>query len=538
MGIRRLKLGQRLALSYGAVIVMLITVSMVGLSVLSELENTTTDALKDRYPKTILVNKVINDLESIARAMRNSLFLNDPHQIKEQLQDINVSKLEMAQSLSLLKDSIQDEAGKEIIHEIDIVHSAYIVNQEDFVNMVSEKRMGEAKNLLLVDLHPYQIQYFNALDKLNKLQSSSMAEASEKISHSYLSSKNLMLVLTNIAALLSIIITVLITRALLRQLGGEPDYAAHVAKKIAAGDLFSEIKVKSHDESSLLFVMRDMRDSLVERTEALEMTNMELEANVETLKRTQSDLVASEKMAALGSLVAGVAHELNTPIGNSVMTASTICHLTEELVTSAQSNAMKRSALEKYVNEMQQGSTILLRNLQRASELVQSFKQVAVDRETSQSRHFVLSEVVQEVVLMMQPLLKKSSFELTIDIPPQITMDSYPGPLGQVITNLINNALLHAFEGRAEGKIAISASMTGKSSVTLLVADNGCGISSENLSRIFDPFFTTKLGCGGSGLGLHIVYNIVHSVLQGNIRVTSNLNTGTRFELELPLNCI
>ena len=231
MGIRRLKLGQRLALSYGAVIVMLITVSMVGLSVLSELENTTTDALKDRYPKTILVNKVINDLESIARAMRNTLFLNDPHQIKEQLQDINVSKLEMAQSLSLLKDSIQDEAGKEIIHEIDIVHSAYIVNQEDFVNMVSEKRMGEAKNLLLVDLHPYQIQYFNALDKLNKLQSSSMAEASEKISHSYLSAKNLMLVLTNIAALLSIIITVLITRALLRQLGGEPDYAAHVAKK-------------------------------------------------------------------------------------------------------------------------------------------------------------------------------------------------------------------------------------------------------------------------------------------------------------------
>lgn len=538
MRARRLKLGQRLALSYGFVIVLLITVSLVGLQMLSGLEKTTSEALTDRYPKTILVNRVINDLESIARAMRNTLFLNDARQIQEQLLDINVAKLKMADSLALLKNGIHDDAGKEIMHEIEIVHSAYIVNQEDFVSLVSEKRMGEAKNLLLVDLNPYQIQYFDALQKLNRLQSASMADASAKITSTYLSAKNLMLALASVAAILSVVITAWITRSLLRQLGGEPDYAASIARKIAIGDLSSEIRVNAGDESSLLFVMREMRDRLVERTEALETANTELEATVETLKRTQGELVSSEKMAALGSLVAGVAHELNTPIGNSVMTASTLADITEELVESAQTNSMKRSTLEHYIAEIQHGSDILLRNLRRASELVLSFKQVAVDRETSQFRHFLLKDVMHEIVLMLQPIFKKTNFVLSVDIDPGITMDSYPGPLGQVLTNLINNALIHAFENRTEGKIGISASVTNGDAVKLIVTDDGHGISPENLPRIFDPFFTTKLGSGGSGLGLHIAYNIVHTVLQGKIQVESKLGVGTRFELVLPLTCI
>ncbi|MCH8621081.1 ATP-binding protein [Undibacterium sp. TS12] len=535
---RRLKLGQRLALSYGLVIMLLILVSLSGLSMLSELQKNTSSALKDRYAKTQLVNEVINDLESIARAMRNTLFLNDAQQIREQLQDINTAKFSMAQSLAHLKDSIHDAEGKEILHEIDVIHSAYIVNQEDFVELVTDQHMGEAKNLLLVDLHPYQIQYFNALRKLNRLQSASMAEASEKIATSYLSARQWMLALAATAVVLSIIVTVWLTRSLLRQLGGEPDYATAIARRIAEGDLLSEIRLNKGDESSLLYVMRTMRDSLIERTETLEMTNMELEATVDTLKRTQNELVASEKMAALGSLVAGVAHELNTPIGNSVMMASSLVDMTESLSEDARANTLKRSNLDKYISEVKQGSEILLRNLRRSSELVLSFKQVAVDRETSQARHFLLSDIVQEIVLMMQPIFKKTRFELSIDISPLIAMDSYPGPLGQVISNLINNVLVHGFEERTEGHIHISARVEGNSSVLLAVEDDGCGITPENLPRIFDPFFTTKLGRGGSGLGLHIVYNIVHSILQGTIHVNSKPGVGTRFELLLPLSCI
>jgi two-component system, NtrC family, sensor kinase len=544
MNLPRLRISQRLALSYGAVILLLIAMTLVGIAKLRDLSATTDDALKDKYPKTILVNQVIADLGIIARAMRNVLILNDPDQLREQLSDISNASDKMTAVLTQLEQRISDPKGKALLKEIRVVHSAYIVNQDDFTGLVTLHKMGEAKNLLLVDLYGYQNSYFDLLDQLNREQGALMDQASLEVDETYRTARNVMIALVAVAAMLSVAITYVISRSLLKQLGGEPDYATEIARRIAAGDLSSNISIDESDHSSLLYAMGGMRDSLIERGNALQSANRELAhtidklaATIETLNRAQEDLVNSEKLAALGALVAGIAHELNTPIGNSMMAASTLSDITKVFAKDCQAG-VTRTRLNLYLDSVAEAGQILQRNLNRAGDLVVSFKQVAVDRETSQGRQFVLSEVVGEICMMLQPRIKKTPFIVKQDIPSDIYMLSYPGPLGQVVTNLINNALIHGFDRRKSGTVIVSARKLDSSHVELCVKDDGNGIPPENLKRIYDPFFTTKLGAGGSGLGLHITYNIVTGLLKGRIKATSEVNVGTIFTLALPLDIL
>lgn len=530
----KLKLAHRLALSFGAVIILMLLIMSISILGFSAFRETTEQAIQQEYPKSILVNQFINDLETIARAMRNTLFLQDEQQINQQLQEITSTNLKLKTALQQMHEQANDLEAKAIMHEIDIVDSAYTVNQEDFVNLVSHRQMSEAKNLLLVDLHPYQQQYFDLLKKLNAHQSSLMANASNKVARVYQRTRSSMIALFVLSLLLSLYISMKISRSLLKQLGGEPGYATAIARQIAQGELHCDIQLQPGDQFSLLAVMRQMRDRLNERTDALEEANAELLAMVETLKCTQADLVASEKMAALGSLVAGIAHELNTPIGNGVTTASSMRDFTSEFIQEAEQNALKRSHLESYLKEMQQGTEILYRNLIRAGDLVASFKQVAVDRETTQLRDFDLQEVLNEILLTLRPMIRSHQVDVEVRIPQTIRMRSYPGPLGQVITNLISNAIVHGFEQQAGGRIVISAELESDSWVSISVQDNGLGISADNLPHIFEPFFTTKMGRGGTGLGLHIVYNIVVNVLQGKISASSHAGQGAVFQVRIP----
>ncbi|MDQ5915557.1 MAG: hypothetical protein QG584_1449 [Pseudomonadota bacterium] len=279
-----------------------------------------------------------------------------------------------------------------------------------------------------------------------------------------------------------------------------------------------------------------LRHELEERMTQL---NSELETRVETrtndLRRAQDELIRAEKLAALGSLVAGVAHELNTPIGNSVTVASTLHEKTVEFADLISDGTLKRSSLNNYLTAAQTASDLLLRSLNQARNLVASFKQVAVDQTSDQRRHFDLREVVGEVLTTLSPTIRKTPFSVSIDIPEGIVMDSFPGPLGQIVTNFVTNALLHAFEGRLAGIITLHADSPEGGLLMLTVSDDGNGIPEEHLRRIFDPFFTTKLGKGGSGLGLNIVYNIVTGVLGGRISVRSSLGAGTTFVLTMPL---
>jgi len=252
------------------------------------------------------------------------------------------------------------------------------------------------------------------------------------------------------------------------------------------------------------------------------------------LQEAQSQLVSQEKLAALGSLMAGVAHELNTPIGNSLLIASTLEQKTNELADAINGPGLRKSELLNFIDDARKASTLVMRGLHSAADLVSSFKQVAVDRTTEQRRVFNLHQVTHEIVATVMNRIRKDYHHIGFEVPESITLDSYPGPFGQVITNLINNALLHAFDGREGGEMHLVASTPVEGRVLISFSDDGDGIAPENLGRIFDPFFTTKLGQGGSGLGLSISYNIVTSLLGGQIAVSSS-GAGTTFTLDLPL---
>jgi PAS domain S-box-containing protein len=278
-----------------------------------------------------------------------------------------------------------------------------------------------------------------------------------------------------------------------------------------------------------------LEDRVIERTEELQLANQELETTLDALNQAQEELVNSEKLAALGELVAGISHELNTPIGNSLMVASALNDQTSALNADYRDNeGIRRSALESYLNDVGRASDILVRNLHRAADLVNSFKQVAVDQTSSQRRTFSLAEVVSEILLTLWPMIRKSPFHIEQSIPGDLDFDSYPGPLGQVLTNLINNALLHGFKDRNHGTIVIAAHENSDGLIELTVSDDGVGIPASHLNRIFDPFFTTKLGAGGSGLGLNITHNVVTGILGGRVRVQSAVGIGTTFTLILP----
>jgi len=278
-----------------------------------------------------------------------------------------------------------------------------------------------------------------------------------------------------------------------------------------------------------------LEERVEKRTAALARANDEIRTTLETLQRAQDELVRSEKMAALGSLVAGVAHELNTPIGNGLMAASTFDDHAEGFRQVLEAGTLKRSALDRFVEDATTASGIILRNLKRASELVTSFKQVAVDQTSAQRRQFSLDEVVGEILLTLGPTLRRLPFDVVTELPAGIMLDSYPGPLGQVLTNLLNNAFIHAFDGREHGKVTVFAERKGTDQVRIEVRDDGLGVAPDNLPRIFDPFFTTRMGKGGSGLGLHICHNIVTRVLGGRIGVVSTRSVGTTLWLEIPL---
>lgn len=284
--------------------------------------------------------------------------------------------------------------------------------------------------------------------------------------------------------------------------------------------------------------MRRMNQTLEravhQRTEQLTQANEELRTALHDLEASQEALLQSEKLAALGRIVAGVAHELNTPIGNSLLSATTLADQTDALAAQV-AQGLRRSFLDSYVGTVRDVMVILLRNLERAAELIGSFKQLAADQASSQRRAFDLKTVVDEVLLSHRPTLRTHRIELRVEVPEGLALDGYPGPLGQVLGNLLDNAAIHGYEGReAGGLVAIRARRQDAGLVVLEVEDQGRGIEPASLRRIFDPFFTTRLGRGGSGLGLHIVHNIVTGALGGSVAVRSEPGQGACFMVTFP----
>lgn len=259
------------------------------------------------------------------------------------------------------------------------------------------------------------------------------------------------------------------------------------------------------------------------------------------LKAAQESMLQSEKLASLGGLVAGVAHEINTPVGITLTSASTLLDATESLRKAMMDGAMKKSEIMAYIASASEGSRLIMKNAERAAHLIQSFKQVAADQTSEQRRKYELKEYIEEVMSSLHPKFKKAQGQRPVQVnvlcPELIMLDGYPGAMAQMLTNLTMNSLTHAFKDRDQGEIEIFAEQHGDM-VTMRFSDNGCGIPPENLGKIFDPFFTTNRDKGGTGLGLNIVYNIVNKQFGGTVAVQSEVGKGTCFTLKFPRNTL
>jgi two-component system NtrC family sensor kinase len=252
------------------------------------------------------------------------------------------------------------------------------------------------------------------------------------------------------------------------------------------------------------------------------------------LRDAQAHLVQAEKLASLGQLVAGVAHEINTPLGLALTTSTTMEGDLQQLGHTIASGQVRRSELDRGIARVNAGLRLVFANLTRAVDLVHSFKQVAIDQTIEEQRSFELQSWLSELVSTLEPLVRRKGHRLQVQCAEGIILDSYPGALAQVVSNLILNAIVHGFPEGCSGHLGLAVSRSAKGEVSLVFSDDGVGIPAEDLSRVFDPFFTTRRAQGSTGLGLHIVFNLVAGSLQGQIEVSSTVGCGTTFTVILP----
>lgn len=302
-----------------------------------------------------------------------------------------------------------------------------------------------------------------------------------------------------------------------------------------------DITEQKQIEKKLNILNNELEDRVQERTQQLQDVIDELQNTLTTLKQTQSELIQSKKMAALGSFVAGLAHEINTPLGIGVTAASYLSDETDKINNLFQDGEMRKSDLTKYIKTCNELSEMMLTNLIKASNFIKSFKQISVDQTNEAERIFYVNQYIDEIIMSLQPKLKKTEVKINIKCDEAIRIKSFPGAFSQIITNLILNSLLHGFEKNKTDNEKISGNITievldNKTHLLVKYSDDGVGISPENLENIFDPFFTTKMGKGGSGLGLNILYNIVTKKFKGKITCDSELGNGVLFTFTIPIN--
>ena len=287
---------------------------------------------------------------------------------------------------------------------------------------------------------------------------------------------------------------------------------------------------------------RELNSSLEEmvnqRTLALKDANHELINTLEKLHQYQRQIIENEKMASLGDMVAGVAHEVNTPIGLGVTASTMILDRLAQVQKDFDAKTLKASSLDRFLSESQENLNIIYRNLNRAAELISSFKQVAVDQGSESVRTFCVSQLINEILLSLKPRLKKHRHNINVKCDPTLIVETKAGPINQILINLIINSVVHGFEDVDNGTIDIEADLISVQTLKIVYRDNGQGIPAEIRKRIFDPFVTTKRGQGGSGLGMHLVYNLVTQALNGSISVSSEEGHGVEFIIVFPVESV
>ncbi|TPV57331.1 HAMP domain-containing histidine kinase [Aestuariibacter sp. GS-14] len=278
-----------------------------------------------------------------------------------------------------------------------------------------------------------------------------------------------------------------------------------------------------------------LEEEVNQRTVALKEANTELIQTLEKLHQFQRQIVENEKMASLGDMVAGVAHEVNTPIGLGITASTMMLDRLAVLDQQFADKTLKASSMKRFIEEGKENLNIIYRNLNRAADLISSFKQVAVDQSSEEARDINVKQLIEETLMSLRPRLKKVTHNIHVECNESLNVVSKAGPINQILINLIMNSLIHAFEGVENGQIDIIAALTDDKKLKIIYRDNGSGIPPTIKKRIFDPFVTTKRGQGGSGLGMHLVFNLVTQALDGSIKLESEPGKGVEFVLSFPV---
>ena len=325
----------------------------------------------------------------------------------------------------------------------------------------------------------------------------------------------------------------LVTRTGLVHSKGELGRLAAAFDRMAAG-LQLQDRDRRLAEEEVASLNKDLENRVMQRTAELAQANAELHDALEDLHKAQGQLGMSEKLAALGGLVAGVAHEINTPVGVALSASSTMAEKNRIIKELFSQGEMKRSDLSEYLDSTRDGVEMSLLNLHRASDLIRSFKMVAADQVSEAKRSFKVRDYISEILLSLRPQLKKTSHRIEVECDENLVIESYPGAFSQILTNFIVNSLTHAFDEGQSGSIRIGIT-ADSDSLLLRYSDDGCGIPPEAQAKIFEPFYTTARAKGSTGLGLHIVFNIVTNTLHGGITCQSEPDHGATFQVHIPL---
>jgi signal transduction histidine kinase len=489
---------------FALTVLLIAAIAIVALHYMTTIHHDLEDIVTVRNVKIDLVSRLMVIGRDRSLSLNRMVILSDPFEIDEEAQRFSAYArdfIDVREKLEAMPlDHTERMALENVLGEVRVASGI----QAQMVEVLQLGNRANSYEFLLNKAIGAQRRVEEKFNQIIELQKKLAEEGYSKASSDYKAAYVFMWVLGLAAALMAGVIAVLVMQQ------------THLGeKKLRDANANLEAKVES-------------------RTHDLKASNERLQHTIDTLSNTRTELIQAGKMASLGSLVAGIAHEINTPIGISVTSASSLQDQSRLLRAEFDAGQMKRSSLEQYMIHADEATDILLRNLKRAAELIRSFKMVAVDQSSDDRRTINLRSYIDEILISLQPNLKRTSIQVVNSCDDSITINTVPGALYQIITNFVMNSLLHGYEATEVGFIKISARVMGND-VVLEYSDDGKGIPEGDLEKVFDPFFTTKRGQGGSGLGLNIVYNLVVTTLKGTIAINSKLGSGTTFAVKFPL---
>jgi signal transduction histidine kinase len=490
------------------------------------------------------MRSIIHEIEQdLTEAGLNELLV-DILQIRRREKDVFLrghkpsrEKLQSAMDLFVIKLAQNSKITKQLRSKIQLGISKYY---EVFLSSqrVDTKVKEKTSEILLVT------------NKLLNYSSQLMQEQQRRMRINTQYQRNLLNNIS-ISLLIALVITFLVLGVLvyllLQSILTPVNVLSQKAKEIASGNFDAKIVLYGTDEigelarslenmkDNMLDHQRELEDTVTKRTQHLDVTNSVLRDIIADLNKTQEELVQSEKMASLGRLVAGFAHEINTPIGVAVSTISHIPDMILQLNEMLSGDEVDGDELDRLLENLGKASSLGMSNLNKAADLVRRFKRTSMDQTSEDIRDFNLCELLNDSLVTLHNVFKNTQIELDLQCVKKLPVCSQPGIIGQVMTNLLMNSYKHGFNsGKLAGKITIVASFDGEAGVNIKFSDNGCGISPDNLAHIFEPFVTTARSQGGSGLGLYISYNIITTQLNGEITCHSELGNGVVFDVHIP----